>query len=58
MINAFFIKILYNVGVLELSAIVTSHSLDLHIKFILGSCGKLLENFMNFALVLHKVYQE
>jgi hypothetical protein len=43
-----------NVGVLELGAIVTSHSLDLHIKLILGSCGKLLEYFMNFALVLHK----
>jgi hypothetical protein len=45
-----------NVGVLELGAIVTSHSFDLHIKLILGSCSKLLEYFMNFALVLHKEY--
>jgi hypothetical protein len=56
MTNAFFIKILFNVGVLELGAIVTSHSLNLHIKFILGSCGKLLEYLMDFALVLHKEY--
>jgi hypothetical protein len=56
MTNAFFIKILFNVGVLELGAIVTSYSLDLYIKLILGSCGKLLEYFMNLALVLHKEY--
>jgi hypothetical protein len=41
MTNAFFIKILFNVVVLKLGAIVTSYSLDLHIKLILSSCGKL-----------------
>jgi hypothetical protein len=41
-------------GELVANAIVTSYSLDLHIKFILGSYGKLLEYFMNFALVFHK----
>jgi hypothetical protein len=54
MTNAFFIKILFNVGVIELGTIITSHSLDLHIKHILASCGKLVEYFMNLALVLHK----
>jgi hypothetical protein len=43
MSNAFFIKILFNVGVLELGAIVTSHSLDLYIKFIWA----LVANFLN-----------
>jgi hypothetical protein len=56
MTNAFFIKILFNVGVLELGAIVASHSLDLHIKLILGSCSKFLKYFMNLALVLYKEY--
>jgi hypothetical protein len=56
MINAFFIKILFNFGV-ELGVIVTSHSIDLHIKLILGSCGKLLEYFMNLALVLCNILE-
>jgi hypothetical protein len=56
MTNTFFIKILFNVGILELGVVVTSHSLDLHIKLILGYCGKLLEYFMNLALVFHKEY--
>jgi hypothetical protein len=61
MTKTFSIKILFNVGVLELGAIGISYSIDLHFKLILGSRGKLLKYFMNLALVVHKktqVYRE
>src|SRR5688572_14520404 len=54
MINIYLVKILFNVGVLELGAIVTSYSLDLHFKLILCSCCKLLEYPMNFTLVMQE----
>jgi hypothetical protein len=54
--NAFTIKILFDVGVLELGAIVTSYSLDLYIKHILRSSKKLLEYALNFTLVFQEEY--
>jgi hypothetical protein len=54
MTNSFTIKILFNVGILELGAIVTSYSLDLHINLILGSGCKLVEYIMNLILVTQK----
>ena len=56
MLDNFFIKELFNVGVLELRPIVTSNSLDLDIKLILGSFCKLLEDAMYFTLVTQKEY--
>ena len=44
MLDSFFIKKLFNVGVLELHPVVTSNSLDFDIKLILGSSCKLLED--------------
>ena len=56
MLDSFFIKELFNIGVLELCSIVTSNSLDLDIKLILGSFCKLLEDAMYFTLVTQKEY--
>jgi hypothetical protein len=56
MSNTFFIKVLFNVGVLELGAIVTAHFLDLHIKLILGSSSKFLESFLYLSLIMQKEY--
>ena len=57
MLDSFFIKELFNVGVLELCSIVTSNSLDLDIKLILGTFCKLLEDATYFTLVTQKEYR-
>jgi hypothetical protein len=57
MLNSFIIKEFFNVGVLELRPIVTSNSLDLDIKLILGSSCKLLEDILSFTLITQKEYQ-
>src|SRR6266540_6415160 len=54
--DPFFIKELFNACVLEFGSIVTSYSLDLHLKLILGSSCKFLEVFLDFTLVLQKEY--
>ena len=56
MTNSLFIKILFNVGVLELGAIVTSYSFDLGFKLILGSFCKFLESFLHYTFVMQKEY--
>ena len=56
MLDSFFIKELFNVGVLELRPIVTSKSFDLDIKLILGSSCKLLEDTLHFTLIMQKEY--
>ena len=56
MLDSFFIKELFNVGVFEIRSIVTSNSLDLDIKLILGTFCKLLEYAMYFTLVTQKEY--
>ena len=56
MLDSFYIKKLFNVGVLELCPIVTSNSLDFDIKLILGSSCKLLEDTLDFTLFTQKEY--
>ena len=56
MLDSFFIKKLFNVGVLELCPIVTSNSLDFDIKLIFGSSCKLLEDTLDFTLFTQKEY--
>ena len=56
MLDPFFIKELFNACVLELGSVVTSYSLDLHLKLILGSSCKFLEGFLDLTLVLQKEY--
>ena len=56
MCNAFFFKILFYVGVLELGAIVTSYSFDLGFKLILGSFCKFLESLLYYTFVMQKEY--
>jgi hypothetical protein len=56
MSNTFFIKMFFNVGVLELRAIITPNFLDLHIKLILCSFCKFLEGFLHFSLIMQKEY--
>jgi hypothetical protein len=54
MLDAFMIKILFNLSVLELGVIVISHLLDLGIKLILSSLQELLEHLLYFTLVMQK----
>jgi hypothetical protein len=56
MLDAFLIKILFNLSVLKLRAIVTSYILDLCIKFVLSSFQEFLENLSCFTLVMQKEY--
>jgi hypothetical protein len=55
-LDAFWIKIIFNLRVLELGAIVTSYLLDFGIKLILSSLQELLEHLLYFTLVLQKEY--
>ena len=52
MIDSNFITISFNVGVVKFLSIVTSYLLELHLKFILCSLGKLLETCGHFGLVM------
>jgi hypothetical protein len=54
MLDSFFIKVLFDVCVLELRPIVTSDFLDLDIKLILGSSCKLLENPLDLTFITQK----
>jgi hypothetical protein len=56
MLVAFLIKIIFNLNVLELGAIVTFYLLDFGIKLILRSLKELLEHLLCFILVLQKEY--
>jgi hypothetical protein len=56
MIDALLIKIIFNLSVLQLGAIVTSYLLDLSIKHILSSLQELLEHLLCFTLVMQKEY--
>jgi hypothetical protein len=56
MLDAFLIKIIFNLSVLELEAIVTPYLLDLCIKLILSSHQELLEHLLCFTLVMQKEY--
>jgi hypothetical protein len=54
MLDAFLIKIFFNLSVLELRAIVTPYLLDLGIKLFLSSLQELLEHLLCFTLVMQK----
>src|SRR6187551_404441 len=54
MLDSFFIKKLFNIGVLELRPIVTSYMLDLQLKLILSSLNESLDDCLSFTLVLQK----
>ena len=56
MLDSFFTKIFFNIGVSEFRAIVTSNILDLQLKFILSSSNEFLDNFLNFTHVMQKEY--
>jgi hypothetical protein len=56
MLDAFLIKILFHLSVLEFDSIVTSYLLDLGIKLILSPLQKLLEHLLCFTLFMQKEY--
>jgi hypothetical protein len=56
MLDAFLIKVLFNLSVLELGAIVTPYLLDLGITLISSSLQELLEHLLYFTLVMQKEY--
>ena len=56
MLDPFFIKKKFNIGVSKFRAIVTSNILDLQLKFILSSYNEFLDNSLNFTLVMQKEY--
>ena len=56
MIDSFFIEIFLDIGVSEFQAIVTSHILDLQLKFILSSSNEFLDNSLYFVFIIHKEY--
>jgi hypothetical protein len=56
MLDAFLIKIIFNLSVLEFRAIITPYLLDLGIKLILSSLQELLEHLWCFTLVMQKEY--
>jgi hypothetical protein len=56
MLDAFLIKIIFNLSVLEFRAIVTPYLLDLGIKLILSSLQKLIEHLLCFTLGMKKEY--
>jgi hypothetical protein len=56
MLDAFLIKIFFNLSVLELGAIIASYLLDLDIKLILSPLQELLEHLLCFTLVMQKEY--
>jgi hypothetical protein len=54
MFDAFFIKKVFYLSVLELGVIVTSNLLDLDIKLILFPSQELLEHLLCFTFILQK----
>jgi hypothetical protein len=56
MFAVFLIKIVFNLSILELGAIVTPDLLDLGIKLILSLLQELLEHLLRFTLVMQKEY--
>jgi hypothetical protein len=56
MLDAFLIKIIFNLSALEFRAIVTPYLLDLGIKLILSSLQKLIEHLLCFTLGMKKEY--
>jgi hypothetical protein len=55
-LDSFFIKKFFNIGVLKLHAIVTSHFLNFQLKFILSSSNKLLDYLLHFTFIMQKGY--
>src|SRR5690349_9288947 len=49
MLDSFLVKKFFNVGILELGAIITSYVLDLYFKFILNSLNELLHDSLCFT---------
>jgi hypothetical protein len=56
MLDAFLIKIIFNLSVLELGVIVSPYLLDFGIKLILSSFQEFLEHLLCFTLVIQKEY--
>ena len=56
MLDPFFIKKNFNIGVSKFRAIVTSNILDLQLKFILSSSNEIFDNSLYFAFIMHKEY--
>jgi hypothetical protein len=56
MLDAFLIKIIFNLSVLEFGAIVTSYLLDLDTKLILSSLQELLKHLLCLTFVIQKEY--
>jgi hypothetical protein len=56
MLDALFIKKLFNLGVLEFGPIVTSHFLDGKIKLLLCSSNKGFHLIVYLALIIDKEY--
>jgi hypothetical protein len=54
MLNAFFIKIVFHLSVLEIGVIITSNLLDFSIKYILCSLQEFLEHLLSFTFILQK----
>ena len=54
MLDAFFIKKLLNLGVLEFGPIVASHFLDGETELLLSSSNKYLHLLLNLALVMQE----
>jgi hypothetical protein len=52
MLDALLVKIVFNLSILELGAIVTPYLLDLSIKLILSPLQELLEHLLCFTLVM------
>ena len=56
MLDAFFIKKLLNLGVLEFGPIVASHFLDRETELLLSSSNKYIHLLLNLALVMQEKY--
>jgi hypothetical protein len=56
MLDAFFIKIIFHLSVLELGSIVTPYLLEFSIELILSSLQKFLERILCFTLIMQTKY--
>jgi hypothetical protein len=52
--DAFLIKIVFNLSILELGVIISPYLLDLGIKLILSHLQELLEHLLCFTLIMQK----
>jgi hypothetical protein len=56
MLDSFFIKEFFNIGVLEFQTIVTSYIFDVQLIFILSSSNEFLDNSLSFTFILQEEY--